>query len=244
MLVFVAYFGVVTSYLLNPTPVVAEQPITGVVELFTSQSCAGCPIADQNLIKLIQGGGVLALSYNVDYWNYLGWPDSLATKENTERQFEYNSGLGRNGVYTPQAIVNGRSHVLGTDLAAIEDKLAKDLNSSAGLQVDITSRLVGDEIIIDIGDGTGSADIVIAYFKRQSVVDVEGGDNQGKTLEYWHSVYDVQVVGRWNGDAQTKRLPASLLRKVQDGGCAIILQRTTTTDKPADIIGASLLIPN
>lgn len=52
----------------------------GVVELFTSQGCSSCPPADAVLGALVSRGDLLALSYHVDYWNYLGWADTLASK--------------------------------------------------------------------------------------------------------------------------------------------------------------------
>ena len=75
-------------------PVIAGEP-AGVVELFTSQGCSSCPPADAALKKLIDDGKVVALSYHVDYWNYLGWADTLATKDNTARQYAYARMLGR-----------------------------------------------------------------------------------------------------------------------------------------------------
>ncbi|MCG6116565.1 MAG: DUF1223 domain-containing protein, partial [Mesorhizobium sp.] len=58
----------------------------GVVELFTSQGCSSCPPADDVLARLSDESGIVALSYNVDYWDYIGWKDQLASRQNTERQ--------------------------------------------------------------------------------------------------------------------------------------------------------------
>ncbi len=43
-----------------------------VVELFTSQGCSSCLPADDILADLVQQDNILALSYSVDYWNYMG----------------------------------------------------------------------------------------------------------------------------------------------------------------------------
>ena len=91
----------------------------GVVELFTSQGCSSCPPADKALETLAREGKVVALAYHVDYWNYLGWADTMASKENTERQYAYARMFGRSGVYTPQAVINGRDHRNGADLKGI-----------------------------------------------------------------------------------------------------------------------------
>ncbi|WP_320201352.1 DUF1223 domain-containing protein [Agrobacterium sp. rho-13.3] len=222
----------------------AQEQLKGVVELFTSQGCASCPPADETLRKLIQKGDVVGLSYHVDYWNYLGWADSLASKENTERQYGYARALGRNNVYTPQAVVNGRDHVKGADIQAIYKKLDSFKNAGEGLNVPVKAQRLSDEIEIDIGAGQGKADVVVAYFTREQIVDVQKGENQGKKISYWHSVYDVQTVGMWNGSSMTVKLPASVMSKAKNGGCAVLLQTTDAQGNPAAIIGASVLLPS
>ncbi|KIQ05876.1 hypothetical protein RU07_00390 [Agrobacterium tumefaciens] len=227
-----------------PVPAMAQQQeqLKGVVELFTSQGCASCPPADEALRKLIQKGDVVGLSYHVDYWNYLGWADSLASKENTERQYGYARALGRNNVYTPQAVINGRDHVKGADMKAIDTRLDAFKKAGEGLSVPVKARRVDDEIAIEIGPGQGKADVVVAYFNREQVVDVQKGDNQGKTISYWHSVYDVQTVGMWDGTSMTVKLPSSIMSKAKDGGCAVLLQTSDASGNPAAIIGASVLM--
>ena len=79
----------------------------GVVELFTSQGCSNCPRADRAIEKLADSGDVVTIAYHVDYWNYLGWEDTLGAKENTERQYGYAKTLGIRNVFTPQIILNG-----------------------------------------------------------------------------------------------------------------------------------------
>ncbi len=220
----------------------AQEQVKGVVELFTSQGCASCPPADEALRKLIQKGDVVGLSYHVDYWNYLGWADSLASKENTERQYGYARALGRNNVYTPQAVVNGRDHVKGADVQAIYGRLDAFTRAGEGLSVPVKASRVADEIAIDIGEGKGKADVVVAYFNREQVVDVQKGENQGKKISYWHSVYDVQTVGMWDGKSMSVKLPASILSKAKNGGCAVLLQTSDAQGNPAAIVGASVLL--
>ena len=84
----------------------AKKP-AGVVELFTSQGCSSCPPADAILEDLVKKGEVVALAYHVDYWDYLGWQDTLATPDNTARQYDYAKAFGVRSVYTPQAVING-----------------------------------------------------------------------------------------------------------------------------------------
>ncbi len=91
-----------------------------VVELFTSQGCSSCPAADRLLGELAQDTSLIALSVPIDYWDYLGWKDTLADPRHTARQKAYAHARGDGQVYTPQAVVNGSLHVLGSDRSAID----------------------------------------------------------------------------------------------------------------------------
>lgn len=214
----------------------------GVVELFTSQGCSSCPPADAALAKLVEEGRVLALSYHVDYWNYLGWEDTLGTKENTERQYAYSRMLGRNGVYTPQAIMNGRDHINGGDLDGIRTRLAGMNSAGKGMVVPIMARLSGDEMKISVGAGKGKAVILAVYFKQRQDVNVERGENGGKRITYWNSVSDVQTIGMWDGLPVDLVLPATLLTEDDNSGCAILLQRMKDGQTPGAIVGATSLL--
>ena len=165
----------------------------GVVELFTSQGCSSCPPADAALKTLIDDGKVVALSYHVDYWNYLGWADTLASKDNTARQYAYARMFGRSGVYTPQAVLNGRDHINGADLDGINNRLSSMDAAGKGLAVPVSASVNKDEMTIKIGAGTGKANVVVVYFNREKLVDVQKGENSGKKISYWHSVRDIQT---------------------------------------------------
>jgi len=214
----------------------------GVVELFTSQGCASCPPADAVLKDIIDQDDVIALSYHVDYWNYLGWTDTLSSKENTERQYGYARTFGRSSVYTPQAVVNGREHVKGTDLAAINGRIDGLSKGGKGLSVPVSARMKGKEIEIEIGQGSGEAEVVVAYFTKRDVVEVDKGENAGKRMEYWHAVYDVQSVGMWNGQSMKLTLPGKFMGKAKKDGCAILLQASGPGGEPAAILGAAVLM--
>src|SRR6478735_5152513 len=84
------------------------------VELFTSQGCSSCPPADAELGKLARRPDIVALSFHVDYWDYIGWKDRFASKESTERQRTYARTLKQRYVYTPEMVVDGRVHEPGT----------------------------------------------------------------------------------------------------------------------------------
>lgn len=215
--------------------------LKGVVELFTSQGCASCPPADAALEKLISQGDVVALAYHIDYWNYMGWNDTMGSKDNTDRQYAYARALGRSNVYTPQAIINGRDHMNGADLQAINVKL-DDLNRQGkGLTVPVSAAMKGDQLEIKIAAGQGKADVVVAYFDREQDIDVTKGENSGHQIAYMHSVSDVETVGLWEGKAMSLTLPANVMDKAGRKGLAILLQSSTPTGDPAAIIGATVM---
>jgi hypothetical protein len=215
--------------------------LKGVVELFTSQGCSSCPPADAALQKLIAQGDVVALAYHVDYWNYMGWNDTMSSKDNTARQYAYARTLGRSNVYTPQAIVNGRDHLNGADLNAINVKLDQFDNSGKGLTVPVTAAMRGDELEIKIGAGNGKANVVVAYFDREQVVSVDKGENTGHKIAYMHSVSDVETVGMWDGKPMSIALPSTVMDKAGRKGLAVLLQSATPTGDPAAIVGATVM---
>jgi hypothetical protein len=215
--------------------------LKGVVELFTSQGCSSCPPADAALQKLIAQGDVVALAYHVDYWNYMGWDDTMSSKDNTARQYAYARTLGRSNVYTPQAIINGRDHLNGADLNAINVKLDQFAHDGKGLTVPVDADMKGDEMEIKIGAGSGKANVVVAYFDREQVVSVDKGENTGHQIAYLHSVSDVETVGMWDGKPLSVVLPSNVMDKAGRQGMAVLLQSATPNGDPAAIVGAAVM---
>jgi len=217
--------------------------LRGVVELFTAQGCASCPPADAAFEKLVAKGDVVALAYHVDYWNYLGWSDTLSTKENTARQYAYAKSLGRSSVYTPQAVINGREHMNGADLGAINGRIDSLNGGGQGLTIPVSATRRNGELDIDIGGGKGRAEVIIAYFHREQTVHVLKGENSGRQAVYWNSVYDLQTVGMWEGLPMRLTLPASVLKATEKDGFAVLVQTATGNGSPSAIVGATIVTP-
>lgn len=217
-----------------------------VVELFTAQGCASCPPADALFGELVRKGDVLALAYHVDYWNYLGWADTLATRENTRRQYDYAKTFRRNGVYTPQAVVNGREHVNGADGARLETTIRRMNKGAHALSVPVSATIDGDRMRIAIGaavpGGPARASITAAYFAAQTRVEVREGENAGQTVDYFNAVSDLETVGMWQGRPMTLDLPLSVLGQPGKDGCAILLQQAGPEGEPGPILGAASLL--
>lgn len=224
--------------------VVRAKPI-GVVELFTSQGCSNCPKADRAIESLAQRDDVITVAYHVDYWNYMGWQDTLSAKENTERQYGYAKTLGIKNVFTPQIVLNGVRDTKLKNPDRLVEELGRLRGTREGMPVSVSAALSPEEMTITIGDGPipgiDKADIVVAYFRKHSTVDIQKGENQGKKIVYRNAVTKLETVGIWEGKALTVKLPAALLAKRGFDGCAILLQAHDADNNPARILGAAAL---
>src|SRR5665647_2500275 len=130
-------------------PASAGEP-RAVIELFTSQGCSSCPAADKLAGELAHDPSLLVMSLAVDIWDYLGWKDTLALPGHTERQRAYANARGDREVYTPQVVVNGIVHVLGSDKAAIEKAIAQTSASAAPLKVPITIAIADGKVTVNV----------------------------------------------------------------------------------------------
>jgi hypothetical protein len=216
----------------------------GVVELFTSQGCNSCPPADAVLADLAEQGDVVALGYHVDYWDYLGWKDTLGSPENTERQKLYGKAFGKREVYTPQAVINGRVHVKAGKREAVDGALTELENRGDGMSVDINVTRSGESVMIDAAAAPGEkgdAHLVLVHFEPMKPVTIERGENKGQTITYANPVTSVQTAGMWHGKAQRFELPRSEVNK--KGGCAILLQAVNKEGLPGPILGAAVVPP-
>ncbi|MER8804611.1 DUF1223 domain-containing protein [Mesorhizobium sp. M0998] len=194
-----------SATVLSATSAAAGQTLT-VVELFTSQGCSSCPPANANLIKVKDRPGVLALSFNVTYWDYLGWKDTFGKEEFTQRQVRYEPSLGRSGPFTPQVVVNGRADAVGARPGEIEQ-----LISSGGHADGPSLSLAGGKVSIGAGPVPGGkADVwLVRYGKGIVEVPVARGENTGRTLPHANVVHSLTRLGSWTGDATALPLPAA-----------------------------------
>lgn len=217
----------------------------GVVELFTSQGCSSCPPADDVLGHLAEDSDVVALTFAVDYWDYLGWKDSFARPEFTKRQRAYAEAQGRNGIYTPQVVVNGRDDIVGSDEAGIETMMRTMRRDGTGLAVPVEARIAGDRVLVSVparasqdGKPAPRAAVWIASYRTPQKVEIERGENGGRTVTYHNVVDRWQVLGMWDGDALTVELPLSDIVQAGTGGLAVILQ-SKVDGRPGPILGAA-----
>jgi hypothetical protein len=199
----------------------AQDPV--VVELFTSQGCSSCPPANANLAAIADRPDVLALSFGVTYWDYLGWKDSFAKQDFTNRQYAYEHTLHRATAYTPQMVVNGEMDLIGNSAGELDrfiDAARKDADS--GPQITL-----GDGKVT-IGAGSApedGADVLLVRYDPNIVeVPVARGENTGRTLPHKHVVHELIRLGGWTGEAVRFDLPPG-----QDGFKTAILVQSAHT---------------
>ena len=191
-------------------PAMAEPK--AVLELFTSQGCSSCPPADALLAQLSKKPGYVTLSYSVDYWNYLGWRDTLSSAANSDRQRDYARMRGDGSVYTPQVVVDGLLHVNGANEAAIEMALRNAAKRLQDVKVPVNMHPEDGTLVIGIGAAPDaanqrSATVWLAIAQDEATVSITRGENRGKTLSYYHPVRELTPIGMWKGEAMTLRLP-------------------------------------
>lgn len=182
----------------------AQPPV--VVELFQSQGCSSCPPANANLNAIAGRPGVLALSFGVTYWDYLGWTDRFATPEGTQRQRDYAHARGRERVWTPQVYVNGRADLIGNKRAEIDAAIAA-ARRPAGPAVAVGAREV---TVAGASAPKARADVwLVRYDPRTVEVPIKAGENGGRTLPHRNVVHQLIRLGRWTGAPARFVLPAA-----------------------------------
>jgi hypothetical protein len=212
-----------------------------VLELFTSQGCSSCPPADALLGEYAEDPAIVALSFPVDYWDYLGWKDTLASHDNTERQRAYAEARGDRQVYTPQVVVNGAAHVVGSNRQQIEAAI----RTSGPLPVEVTMEPGTDSTTVTVGAGSGpgrkKGTIWLALYDDPVTVPIDRGENTGRTVTYYNVVRKLRPIAMWKGKPVTVELPKSELDQAEVSRCAVILQTELENGLPGPILGAAAI---
>ncbi|WP_374659151.1 DUF1223 domain-containing protein [Phenylobacterium sp.] len=195
------------SLILCATPVAASAKPPVVVELFTAQGCASCGEANAYLAKLAQREGVLALTFPVDYWDYLGWSDTFAKPEFTARQKAYVARLELREPYTPQVVVDGHAQAGGLQAEKVDRLMAQAARAPA----DPPDMAFIGQRRVDVGSGKvprGGAEVwMVRYDPREQDVVVKKGDNRGQTVQHRNVVREIKRLGPWKGRPTAYRLP-------------------------------------
>ena len=212
-----------------------------VLELFTSQGCSSCPPADVllNKAKKEYPNNVFALSYHVDYWNYIGWKDPFSKKQYATKQSFYNRKLGYGGNYTPEMVVNGREHFVGSNASKVKSKIAqygkiKVENKINLSKINRSGRTLAFDFEVEGNLKDKSLRAVVVLDERTTLV--KRGENRNRTLTNSNVVVlEKYLEAKGGAGSSILEIPALV-----GAGEDITLMLLVETDE-LDITGASKL---
>ncbi len=222
MRLMISAFALLAIGASGPPTLVAATPVA--VELFTSQGCSSCPPADALVERLAREPNTVILTRPVTYWDRLGWKDTLAREENTSLQRAYASRGGEgSGVYTPQAVVQGISAVVGSQELELR-RLIVAAKHVPGPQISAVATDDGGRSV-SISEGTRvTADVFIVALKADVSVRIGGGENGGRTVHYTNVVLSETKVGRWTGTPATVAVAGRVMKQGGADRYALILR--------------------
>lgn len=197
-----------------------------VVELFTSQGCSFCPSADAFLTGLAKRDDVIALSFHVDYRNYIGWNDPFSSPEATARQRAYGRTLKKRYVYTPQIVVDGRAETVGSNRFMVSSLIMMAV-AAQKIEIDVTHDKDGSADIRVPGALPGGArkgELRIGFCDAAVKTQIRAGENWGETITNPNIVRSCKRIGAWDGEVLDTRLDLKALGSAGRDGCVVILQ--------------------
>lgn len=215
-----------------------------VIELFTSQGCSSCPPADKLMAEYAHDPSVIALSLAVDYWDYLGWKDTLAMSGHSNRQRAYAKARGDRQVYTPQVVIDGAQHALGSDKTAIERAIKQVHDQSSGvLALPVTLERSGDKLTVKVAASEherGPAEVWLCPVTKTVSVNIARGENNGHTITYSNVVRRWIKLGDWTGKAETYSVPVADFQNGSIDSAAVLVQ-SGVASAPKVMLGAAQL---
>jgi hypothetical protein len=212
-----------------------------VVELFTSQGCSSCPPADEIMGQLSDEASLVVLTLPIDYWDYLGWKDTLARPRHAARQRGYAVKRGDREIYTPQAVVNGVTHVVGSDRAAIDKAIETTNRTHPALVIPVGIADDGSTLGVSVAaakDESPKGEIWLCALARNVPVAITRGENRGRTVTYHNVVRRWIKLGAWDGSSQVFAVPKSDVAGEGVDAVAVLVQ-AGSVDSPSIMLGAA-----
>jgi len=221
-----------------------SRPADPVVELFTSHGCSSCPPADRLLGALLEKNpALIGLEYHVDYWNSLvhgvagSFVDPFSDSAWSFRQRDYDERplTGRTGIFTPQAIVDGRHAAVGSDERGIVAALRRGhaegpkirvSRDGDVLRISVDGVRVGERAARTVdhlpAPAPDTGEVALVRFLRERRTAITGGENRGLELVNHHVVIAVEPLGRVGEDGS---LRARTTAPNDSGeGCAVLVR--------------------
>jgi hypothetical protein len=232
---------IAASLLLSSFVVASAGEPRALIELFTSQGCSSCPAADKLLGDLANDPTLVVMSDPIDYWDYLGWKDTLASPAHSARQRAYARVRGDRQVYTPQIVVNGAMHVLGSDQAAVEKTIAQTDQKSGVMSLPVLLSMGGAGLSVKVESAENEhnlGEVWLCPLARTVAVAIGRGENRGRTVTYHNVVRNWVKLGDWTGAEASWTVPISQIETDGVDAAAVMVQEGTH-DKPGIVLGAA-----
>lgn len=169
------------------------------LELYTSEGCSSCPPADELLGKIqneLRDKNVYVLSYHVDYWDKQGWKDIFSNADYTKRQYDYARYMGKDPIYTPQVIINGKIDYIGSQETSLRNGIKSALSKSASTNLSLEATQNASALAVNYTvEGTSkNSRLLIAVVQKEAKSNVKRGENANRVLSHYQIVRQLQAV--------------------------------------------------
>lgn len=220
--------GFVMLFLLIGNSIFSQNNSKGfaLLELYTSEGCSSCPPADELLGKIqneYRNKNVFVLAYHVDYWDKQGWKDIFSNPDFTKRQYDYAQFMGKEPIYTPQVIINGKTDFIGSQETSmrngIKSALSKPVLASLSLEASQNSNSLS--VNYNVESTSKNSRLLIAVVQKEAKSNVKRGENANRVLSHYQIVRNLQSID---------------LNKTKKGTAAIHLPKNYNT-QDFEIIG-------
>ncbi|MDQ8012891.1 MAG: DUF1223 domain-containing protein [Flavobacterium nitrogenifigens] len=169
------------------------------LELYTSEGCSSCPPADELLGRIqneYRDKNVYVLAYHVDYWDKQGWKDIFSSADFTKRQYDYAQFLGKEPIYTPQVIINGKTDYIGSQETSLRNGIKSALSKPTLASLNLEASQNENSISVNYNvEGTSrNSRLLLAVVQKEAKSNVKRGENANRVLTHYQIVRNLQSV--------------------------------------------------
>lgn len=169
------------------------------LELYTSEGCSSCPPADELMGRIqneYKDDNVYVLAYHVDYWDKQGWKDIFSNPDYTKRQYEYAKFLGKEPIYTPQVIVNGKADFIASQETIVRNAIKNALSKPALANLSLEAVENNNTLAVNYNvEGTSkNSQLLIALVQKSAKSNVKRGENAHRILSHYQIVHHLHTV--------------------------------------------------
>jgi hypothetical protein len=219
------------------------------LELYTSEGCSSCPPADELMGRIqneYKGSNVYVLAYHVDYWDRQGWKDIFSNADYTKRQYDYAKFLGKEPIYTPQLIVNGKADYIASQETLVRNGIKLALSKPVATDLSLEARQANNNLNVTYSvEGTfKNNNLLIAIVQKVAKSNVKRGENANRILSHYQIVHHLHSVTlKDKKGIESIHLPKSFNEKdfevigfIQDKNNGTISGATRATFQPSSIL--------